>query len=93
MAIESELDLVSAILIFFAAIVPAYLSLKLKGRTRSLTIALTTFIAIHGIYHVARMQGLQSVADNIFEPISIIALITFGITYMSVSRKSEAAKI
>jgi DMSO/TMAO reductase YedYZ heme-binding membrane subunit len=92
-AIESELDLVSAILIFFAAIVPGYLSLKLKGRTRRLTIALTAFIAIHGIYHIVRMQGLHSVADNIFEPISIMALIAFGITYVSVSRKSEAAKI
>jgi hypothetical protein len=91
-AIESGLDLVSAVLIFFAAIIPAYLSLRLKGDTRKLAIALTAFIAMHGIYHVVRMQGLESMADGVFEPASIAVLIAFGITYLGISRKKEAAK-
>ena len=92
--IESELDLVSAALIFFAAIIPAYLSLKLRGDIGKVTIALTAFIVLHGIYHVVRMQGLESMADGVFEPASVIMLIAFGATYLGVSRKKkqEAAR-
>jgi hypothetical protein len=87
--IESGLDLISAIMIFFAAIVPAYLSLKLKGNIGKVTIALTAFIVLHGIYHLVRMQGLESTADSVFEPASIIVLIAFGVTYLGVSYKKK----
>jgi hypothetical protein len=92
--IESELDLVSAALIFFAAIIPAYLSLKLRGDIGKLAIALTGFIFLHGIYHIVRMQGLESMADGVFEPASVFTLIVFGATYLGVSRKKkqEAAR-
>jgi ABC-type uncharacterized transport system permease subunit len=92
--IESWLDLVSAVMIFFAAIIPAYLSLKLKGNIRMVTVTLTAFIVVHGIYHVVRMQGAESIADGVFEPASIIVLIAFGLTYLDVSykkKKQEAA--
>ncbi|HVX01758.1 MAG TPA: hypothetical protein VHA09_01250 [Nitrososphaera sp.] len=89
MAIESWLDLLSAGLIFFAAIIPAYLSLKLRGDTRKVAVALTAFIVAHGTYHVVRMQGLESMADGVFEPASIAVLIAFGITYLGVSRKKK----
>jgi hypothetical protein len=89
MAIESWLDLISAIMIFFAAIIPAYLSLKLRGDIRKLTIALTAFVVVHGIYHLVRMQGLESMADNVFEPASVIVLIAFGVTYLNVSYKKK----
>jgi hypothetical protein len=56
LAIESWLDLVSAVMMFFAAIIPAYLSMKLKGDISKVTIALTAFIIVHGIYHTVRMQ-------------------------------------
>lgn len=92
-AIESWLDLVSAVLIFFAAVIPAYLSLRLKGNTRILAVALTAFVATHGIYHIVRMQGLESMADGVFEPASIVVLIAFGITYLGISRKKEVAKL
>jgi hypothetical protein len=48
---------------------------------------------VHGIYHIVRMQGIESIADNVFEPASIIVLIAFGITYLGVSynkKKQEA---
>lgn len=88
MAIESTLDLVSAIMIFFAGAIPAYLSLKLKGDMAVMTAALSVFIAIHGTYHVVRMQG-QELADGVFEPASVVALIAFGATYVSVVRKRK----
>jgi ABC-type transport system involved in cytochrome c biogenesis permease subunit len=89
LAIESWLDLVSAVMIFFAAIIPAYLSLKLKGNIRKVTITLTAFIVMHGIYHVVRMQGIESIADSVFEPASIIVLIAFGLTYLAVSYEKK----
>jgi len=88
-AIESQLDLVSAVLIFFAAIVPAYLSLKLRGYIRKVTITLSAFILLHGIYHVVRMQGMELMADGVFEPASIVVLIVFGATYLGVSHKKR----
>ncbi len=92
LAIESWLDLVSAVMIFFAAIIPAYLSLKLKGDISMVTIMLTAFIVVHGIYHLVRMQGIESLADSVFEPASIIVLIAFGVTYLGVSYKKKKKK-
>ena len=60
------------VMMFFAAIIPGYLSLKLRGDISKVTIMLTAFIVVHGIYHVVRMQGAESIADNVFEPASII---------------------
>jgi hypothetical protein len=87
--IESQLDLVSAVMIFFAAVIPAYLSLKLRGDISKVAITLTAFIILHGIYHVVRMQGIESMAENVFEPASVIVLIAFGATYLSVSYKKK----
>lgn len=88
-AIENELDLLSAVMIFFAAIVPAYLSFRLKGDLSKLTIALAAFIVLHGVYHVVRMQGIESMAESVFEPASVIVLIAFGATYLAVSYKKK----
>jgi hypothetical protein len=89
LAIESGLDLVSAVMMFFAAVIPVYLSLKLRGDISKVTIMLTAFIVVHGIYHVVRMQGIESIADSVFEPASIIVLIAFGVTYLGVSYKKK----
>jgi hypothetical protein len=89
LVIENWLDLVSAVMIFFAAIIPAYLSLRLRGDITKVTIALTAFVVVHGIYHVVRMQGLESMADSVFEPASVIVLIVFGATYLGVSYKKR----
>lgn len=92
MTIESEIDLASAILIFVAAIIPAYLSLKLRGDLAKITIALTAFVVLHGIYHVVRMQGLETMADGVFEPASVFTLIVFGATYLAISRKKSIGR-
>lgn len=86
------LDLVSAGFVFFAAIIPGYLSLKLKGDIVKVTIALTAFIVLHGIYHVVKMQGLESMADGIFEPASVIVLIVFGLIFLDIIYKKDKKK-
>lgn len=89
LAIESGLDFVGAVMIFFAGAIPAYLSFKLRGDMAKLTIALTVFIVIHGIYHVAKMLGMESMADGVLEPVSVVALIAFGAVFIGVSKKKE----
>ncbi len=50
---------------------------------------------VHGVYHIVRMQGIESLADRALEPLSIIVLIVFGVAYLDVSynkkKKKEAA--
>jgi len=88
-AIESGLDFIGAILILLAAIIPAYLSVKLTGDLRKMTIALTAFIALHGTYHIVRMQSMEFLADRILEPASVMTLIAFGTIYIGVSYRRK----
>ena len=95
-AIENELNVISAVLILSAALIPAYLSIKLNGAFRIMTFALTAFIVLHGIYHIASMLDLELLSESIVEPGSVIALIAFGAIYLHISyrenKKQEAVR-
>ena len=82
-------DLLSAVLVFVVGIVFIYLSIKLKAHLRRLTIAFAVFVIIHGSYHVGKFFGYEFVADSILEPISVVALILFGIAFFKVKSKQE----
>lgn len=86
-------DLLSSLLVFVVGIVFIYLSIKLKAHLRRLTIAFAAFVIIHGSYHVSMFFGYEFVADNILEPISVVALILFGIAFFKVKRKKHEAKL
>ncbi len=75
----------SAVLMFAAAIVPIYLSLRLKSNFRILTV-LAVFIFIHGIYHLAYYAGEEILGEGLFRTISIVVLIIFGIALIYMSR-------
>lgn len=76
------LHLVSAAIIFGAALVPIYLSVKLKNNLRILTVLLAIFIFVHGVYHLAYYGGLEILAEGLFRSISIAVLIIFGVSYL-----------
>ena len=80
------LHLSSAVIMFAAAIVPIYLSLKLKSNLRILTVLLAVFIFIHGIYHLAYYAGEEVLGEGIFRTISIVVLIIFGIAFIYMAR-------
>jgi hypothetical protein len=84
--LESQLHLVSAILILLAAVVPIYLTIRLKNNLRKLVIVLTIFILVHAVYHVVGFFGLTILAEAVFEPISVAILIFFGIVYFGMTR-------
>lgn len=76
----------SAVIMFAAAIVPIYLSLKLKSNLRILTVLLAVFIFIHGIYHLAHYAGEEVLGEGLFRTISIVVLIIFGIAFIYMAR-------
>jgi len=84
--LESQLHLVSAILILLAAVVPVYLTFRLRDNLRKLVLVLTIFILVHAVYHVVGFFGLTILAEGVFEPLSVAILIFFGIVYSSMTR-------
>src|SRR6266571_6230789 len=88
--LETQLHFVSVIAILLAAVVPIYLTLKLKDNLRRLTLILTIFILSHAIFHVTGFLGFNFLAEGVFEPISVTVLIFFGIAF---SGYTKAAKI
>ena len=89
MSTETELHFICGLFIFAAAVVPIYLSVMLKGNLRKLTIILSIFVLIHAAYHVAGTLGMDFLAEGVFEPLSIVALIFFGLFYLNFTRKAK----
>ena len=91
--IETFVHVISATLIFTASIVPGYLTFRLKkSHTRKLTLLLTIFVVIHGIYHLVHAMNFDFLADDLFEPASVVAMIIFGSWYVAIIRKRELEK-
>ncbi len=83
------LHLASAVIMFAAAIIPIYLSLRLKRNLRILTFLLAVFILFHGIYHLAYYFGEEELGEGLFRTISIAVLIIFGIAFINVARSRK----
>jgi hypothetical protein len=81
------LHLISTIAIFSAAIIPIYISIRIKTgnklRIRAITVTLTIFILIHGLYHIFGFFGYSLVAEG-FEPLSVITLILFALLMIKI---------
>ncbi len=76
-----QLQFISAIIILASSAVPIYLTIKLKDNLKKLTLILTVFILIHAVYHVFGFLGYSLLAEGVFQPLSVMALIFFGIVY------------
>jgi hypothetical protein len=84
--LESQLHFISAILILFAAVVPIYLTVRLRNNLRKLVLVLTIFILVHALYHIVGFFGFTILAEVVFEPLSVAVLIFFGIVYYGIGR-------
>jgi hypothetical protein len=90
-------NLVDAIVYLVAAIIPAYFILKSRksinnndNNFRKLTMVLVGFILMQVIYHIAAIIGFRLLAKGFLEPLSMAALLFFGIMYiMSVRGRQE----
>jgi len=85
--LETQLHFISAVLILLAAIVPIYLTIKLKDNLKKLTAILSIFILIHAAYQVVGFFGLNLLADGVLEPLSVAVLIFFGIVYSGIAKQ------
>ena len=90
--IDADLHFVSAIFIFIAAIIPIYLSFRLKNALRRLTIVFAIFILIHGLYHVSGSLGQEFLSESIFAPLSAFALVIFGLMYVRIPKRKDGIK-
>ena len=87
--LEIQLHFISAIAIFLAAVVPVYLTLRLQGKLRKLTLLLSIFILTHAIFHITGFLGFNFLAEGVFEPLSVAVLIFFGVTFSGFTRTSK----
>lgn len=86
------LNLLSAFFILASAAIPILLSTQLSGKVRNLTLILTAFIIVHGAYHIAVMFGLEFVGAGILDPLSVIILLVFGVSYLGLIQRYETSK-
>lgn len=82
-----EINMVDAILIFVAAVIPLYLTFRLEGYLRLLAMTLFVFVIIHASYHTVAFIGYDEIADNVMEPLSVAALIIFGLLYLKTGKR------
>jgi hypothetical protein len=90
--IEVQLQFISAIIILASSAVPIYLTIKLKDNLKKLTLILTVFILIHAVYHVFGFLGYSILAEGVFQPLSVITLIFFGIVYSGFTKPKSLGK-
>jgi Ca2+/Na+ antiporter len=81
-------NLIDAIVYLIAAIIPAYFILKSRksinndNNFRKLTMVLVGFILVQVIYHIAAIIGFRLLAKGFLEPLSMAALLFFGVIYL-----------
>ena len=76
--LETQLHFISAVAIFLSAVVPIYLTARLKNnKLKKLTLVFSIFILIHSVYHVTGFFGFYFLAEGVFMPLSVVALIFF----------------
>ena len=90
----SGFDLVSGILIFVAAIVPIYFSIRLKNNFLRLPmVVLSVFAMIHGTYHILEVLHYEIAAETVVEPLSYAVLIVFGLIYLRIRSKKTRTSV
>jgi len=83
-------DLVTGGIVLFtimaaAGVVPLIMAVKTKVRSlRILSLLLGLFAVVHGFYHLASGYQQEILADAVFEPLSLVLLVTLGAYYSKV---------
>jgi Ca2+/Na+ antiporter len=88
-------NIIDAIVYLVAAIIPAYFILKSRNsinnnnNLRKLTIILIGFILLQVIYHIVGALGFRLLAKGFLEPLSMAALLLFGVMYLISKLKTK----
>ena len=70
---------------------PIYLTLRLNGNLRRLTVILSIFILMHAAYCWLNFFGFDFLSDSVFEPLSAAVLLFFGISYYGVVKQKKVS--
>jgi len=88
-------NLIDAIVYLVAAIIPAYFILKSRNiinnnnHLTKLTIILIGFILMQVFYHIVGTLGFRLLAKGFLEPLSMVALLLFGVMYLISTFKAK----
>ena len=88
-------NIIDAIVYLVAAIIPAYFILKSRNsinnnnNLRKLTLILIGFILLQVIYHIVGALGFRLLAKGFLEPLSMAALLLFGVMYLISTLKTK----
>ena len=89
-------NIIDVIVYLIAAIIPAYFILKSRNsinnndnHLRKLTKILIGFILLQVLYHVIGTFGFRLLAKGFLEPLSMAALLLFGIMYILSTLKTK----
>ena len=82
-------NIIDAIVYLVAAIIPAYFILKSRNsinnnnnNLRKITIIFIGFILLQVFYHIVGALGFRLLAKGFLEPLSMAALLLFGVMYL-----------
>ena len=88
-------NLIDAIVYLVAAIIPAYFILKSRNSINNnnhltkLTVILIGFILMQVFYHIIGTLGFRLLAKGFLEPLSMTALLLFGIMYLVTTLRTK----
>ena len=87
-------NIIDASVYIVAAIIPAYFILKSRNNSnnnnlRILTIILIGFILMQIFYHIVGSLGFRLLAKGFLEPLSMVALLLFGVMYLITTLKTK----
>jgi chromate transport protein ChrA len=88
-------NLIQSVAYFIAAIVPVYFVLKSRKNNddrksfENISLLFVGFILIQGVYHLFGVFGFKLLAKGFLEPLSIIVLLLFGLTYLRYTKNER----
>ncbi|MGA2876144.1 MAG: hypothetical protein ABSE82_11480 [Nitrososphaerales archaeon] len=88
-SIGLDLNLLSAVAILSSVAVPLYLTMKVEGPIKKLTLLLSAFVLVHAAFHISLMLGSEFIGEAIFDPLSVLILIFFGLSYLNLTKKRK----
>jgi hypothetical protein len=88
-------NLIQSVAYFIAAIVPVYFVLKSRKNNdyrksfENISLLFVGFILIQGVYHLFGVFGFKLLAKGFLEPLSIVVLLLFGLTYLRYTKNER----
>jgi hypothetical protein len=89
--LETQFHLINGVVILLAAAVPIYFTIRLKNNLRKLTVILSIFILMHAVYCWLDFFGFDLLSDGVFEPLSAVVLVFFGISYYGIANQRKVS--